>query len=376
MLVVLMGWQFAVSEFVGGIIMIVLLATLGGVVVARAPRGAGPGAPAGGGGRARAPSTAPARPADGSDRPCVKVRLRSVAGWADSATYTMSDLTMVRRELVIGYTVAGFLAVAGADVGVAGSLHHRARVLDQRGERHRRPVHRHHQLRLLHRQRAPGGGAVERGHLLRRRDRLHLRRPDRVPAPPDLPPLLRDAADAPHAGGLLGPDVDRRAAHGAALPRRRPGADGAADHDRAGALLLELHHLPEPDLPGALRRPVLALPQSGAARCAGTATRGTRCAACRWRRRTRRRRAAAPASSTTSAPTAAPNASTPTQRRAAITPTHGKDQSGRNESASLERLRAPWSRRPRITERRLDPTPRRSRRLPPATAVSRSGPLP
>ncbi len=28
-LVVLMGWQFAVSEFVGGIIMIVLLATLG-----------------------------------------------------------------------------------------------------------------------------------------------------------------------------------------------------------------------------------------------------------------------------------------------------------------------------------------------------------
>ena len=31
--------------------------------------------------------------------------------WADSATYTMSDLTMLRRELVIGYTVAGFLAV-------------------------------------------------------------------------------------------------------------------------------------------------------------------------------------------------------------------------------------------------------------------------
>ena len=30
-LIVLMGWQFAVSEFVGGIIMIVLLATLGGL---------------------------------------------------------------------------------------------------------------------------------------------------------------------------------------------------------------------------------------------------------------------------------------------------------------------------------------------------------
>jgi hypothetical protein len=34
-----------------------------------------------------------------------------VPDWADSATYTMSDLTMLRRELVIGYTVAGFLAV-------------------------------------------------------------------------------------------------------------------------------------------------------------------------------------------------------------------------------------------------------------------------
>jgi YHS domain-containing protein len=41
----------------------------------------------------------------------LKVRLRSVPDWADSATYTMSDLTMLRRELVVGYTVAGFLAV-------------------------------------------------------------------------------------------------------------------------------------------------------------------------------------------------------------------------------------------------------------------------
>jgi hypothetical protein len=38
-------------------------------------------------------------------------RLCSKAGWADAATYTMADLTMLRRELVIGYAVAGFLAV-------------------------------------------------------------------------------------------------------------------------------------------------------------------------------------------------------------------------------------------------------------------------
>ncbi|MFZ0250091.1 MAG: permease [Acidimicrobiales bacterium] len=108
-LVVLMGWQFAVSEFVGGIIMIVLLATLGslwlrGRVVAQA--------------RARMESSEEetehqhgAALQGGRERPPVTVQLRSAAGWAESATYTMSDLTMLRRELVIGYTVAGFLAV-------------------------------------------------------------------------------------------------------------------------------------------------------------------------------------------------------------------------------------------------------------------------
>ncbi len=41
-----------------------------------------------------------------------RARLRSRAGWADAAGYTVSDLSMLRRELVIGYLVAGFLAVA------------------------------------------------------------------------------------------------------------------------------------------------------------------------------------------------------------------------------------------------------------------------
>jgi len=108
-LVVLMGWQFAVSEFVGGIIMIALLATVGSlwlrgrlVVQARERLQRAEdthdhqhGLPAG---------------EDAAQSP-LKTRLQSVAGWADSATYTMSDLTMLRRELVIGYTVAGFLAV-------------------------------------------------------------------------------------------------------------------------------------------------------------------------------------------------------------------------------------------------------------------------
>jgi uncharacterized membrane protein YraQ (UPF0718 family)/YHS domain-containing protein len=107
-LVVLMGWQFAVSEFVGGFIMIALLATLGalwlrGRVVLSAQerlRGAEEDDHVHGPGGANGPETAP-----------LRTRLRSPAGWADSATYTMADLTMVRRELLVGYVVAGFLAV-------------------------------------------------------------------------------------------------------------------------------------------------------------------------------------------------------------------------------------------------------------------------
>ena len=112
-LVVLMGWQFAVSEFVGGIIMIALLATLGAlwlrgrrVVEARQRVSAS----AGDGGAGTEHQHGPAEHTSLRREPW-SLRLRSTAGWADSATYTMSDLTMLRRELVVGYVVAGFLAV-------------------------------------------------------------------------------------------------------------------------------------------------------------------------------------------------------------------------------------------------------------------------
>jgi uncharacterized membrane protein YraQ (UPF0718 family)/YHS domain-containing protein len=106
-LIVLMGWQFAASEFVGGLIMIALLASLGGfwfrgrlVVNARE--------------RLRNDASHDHHPAPPENTELQKQpwasRLRSKGGWADSATYTMADLTMIRKELVIGYVVAGFLA--------------------------------------------------------------------------------------------------------------------------------------------------------------------------------------------------------------------------------------------------------------------------
>ncbi len=108
-LIVLMGWQFAASEFVGGFIMIVLLAFAGGFWL-----------------RGRQVVEARRRliAQSGNDHehgltessalghePWAK-RLRSRSGWTDAAAYTMADLTMLRRELLIGFTVAGILAVA------------------------------------------------------------------------------------------------------------------------------------------------------------------------------------------------------------------------------------------------------------------------
>jgi uncharacterized membrane protein YraQ (UPF0718 family) len=118
----LIGWQFALAEFVGGAIMIALL----GVVLPRVMPG-------------RWISTARNRlnsenvsavtdphahhaatdmagddPSTDAAEPVAEVplrqRIRSRKGWGDAAGYTISDLTMVRKELVIGFVVAGFLA--------------------------------------------------------------------------------------------------------------------------------------------------------------------------------------------------------------------------------------------------------------------------
>ena len=87
-LVVLMGWQFAVSKFVVGIIMIVLLTVVGGlwlrgrlVVQARERLTS----ESGDGHRHRTEDTA-------LQRQPWSVKLRSRAGWADAATFTMADL--------------------------------------------------------------------------------------------------------------------------------------------------------------------------------------------------------------------------------------------------------------------------------------------
>jgi uncharacterized protein len=106
---ILIGWQFALSEYVGGIIMIGLLALVAQfffrpALVERARRHLAEQSSA---------SDQEAHLGDpGGERvaPLAR-RLRSPAGWADAATYTMADLVMLRKEMFVGYLVAGFLAV-------------------------------------------------------------------------------------------------------------------------------------------------------------------------------------------------------------------------------------------------------------------------
>jgi uncharacterized membrane protein YraQ (UPF0718 family)/YHS domain-containing protein len=85
----LLSWQFAVAEFVGGALMVALL----GLVLPRV---------------VKATEIEPVRrrleSADGGHHAGSGSRRR----WVDAIGYTISDLTMLRRELVIGFVVAGF----------------------------------------------------------------------------------------------------------------------------------------------------------------------------------------------------------------------------------------------------------------------------
>jgi len=113
-MLVLLGWQFATAEFVGGPIMIVLLALTGGLVftapVLAAARkhlqGGGPG----GHDHTAMVGVSEQRQEELEATPWGS-KVRSPAAWSDASSYAVADVTMLRKELVIGYTVAGLLAV-------------------------------------------------------------------------------------------------------------------------------------------------------------------------------------------------------------------------------------------------------------------------
>jgi uncharacterized membrane protein YraQ (UPF0718 family)/YHS domain-containing protein len=98
---VLLGWEFALAELVGGAIMIVLFTLLARVVLRREETDAA---------RERL-GDGDLPDADSIQRRPWRERLTSQAGWADAASYAFADVKMVRKEIAAGYLIAGFLAV-------------------------------------------------------------------------------------------------------------------------------------------------------------------------------------------------------------------------------------------------------------------------
>lgn len=107
-LIVLLGWQFAAAEFIGGPLMIILLAWWGTHLFPdRLTRPAQE--------RLRESAIANAVDDDSSNAERLGSRLRSPATWANAASYALADLTMLRKELLIGFVVAGMLSTLVPD---------------------------------------------------------------------------------------------------------------------------------------------------------------------------------------------------------------------------------------------------------------------
>ena len=202
-LVVLMGWQFAAAEFIGGPIMIVLLVIVGGFVfsrehVERARRRVQRNQPdAGAVSRGRARTNAVASEADLRRRMgrCRQLFDRRHEDAPQGARHRLRRRRLPRRD--------------GPDGRLERRVPHRPRLLEHARERHPRPVHRLHQLRLLGGQRSDGCCALARRHQLRWRDQFHLRRLDRAPPRADLSQVLRPAPRPQAVLHLLVGDVDR-----------------------------------------------------------------------------------------------------------------------------------------------------------------------
>ncbi|MEI6648135.1 MAG: permease [Actinomycetes bacterium] len=91
---ILIGWQFAVAEFVGGTVMIILISVLlprviPASLISQAQSSVD---------QSMNSMMQPGSPAS---------RFKSRRSWSDAAGFTIGDFTMLRKELVIGFAVAG-----------------------------------------------------------------------------------------------------------------------------------------------------------------------------------------------------------------------------------------------------------------------------
>jgi uncharacterized membrane protein YraQ (UPF0718 family) len=106
---ILIGWQFTLAEFVGGVVLIALMAVLLRLFVSpRLERAA----------RRHAQEAATAGHADGSSgdgRMGWRERVASVDAWTEVAQNFRMDWAMLWKEITIGFFLAGFIGLLGND---------------------------------------------------------------------------------------------------------------------------------------------------------------------------------------------------------------------------------------------------------------------
>jgi uncharacterized protein len=105
---ILIGWQFALAEFVGGILMIGAMAL--GLRLFVSPR-----LEARAREHAREAATGHEHHMAGSDLPW-RARLRSAAAWSDVAHNFRGDWQMLWKEIALGFLIAGFVGLLPEEV--------------------------------------------------------------------------------------------------------------------------------------------------------------------------------------------------------------------------------------------------------------------
>ena len=99
-LYLMLGWQFLAAQFVGGALMIIALAVTTSLAFSTRSESAL---------RAKVMQDAP--PPGQGERVSWRERVRDPRNYRRAARYTLGDITMLRKELLAGFLIAGFLAV-------------------------------------------------------------------------------------------------------------------------------------------------------------------------------------------------------------------------------------------------------------------------
>src|ERR1035437_4864687 len=247
----LLGWQFTLAEFIGGPIIIVLVALMFRVVLReRLLRKAAEQAEKGVAGSMEGHA---AMDMSIQTQGSFWHRLTSADGFTSVAHVFVMEWGAIWKDLVAGLLIAGAIGAWMPDAFWQGLFLDGHPVLSAIWGPLIGPIVAMLSFVCSIGNVAPGCGAVERRHQLRRGDLVHLRRPADPADPQHLPQVLRPEDDRSDHRRVLYGHGCRRVRRGTDLrphrsdprPRQRP--------DARGGHHLELHHLAQHRVPDPCR---------------------------------------------------------------------------------------------------------------------------